>query len=80
MAKKKPKIEENNRKAYYVALQDYCTFSIGEKRKHDFVEVTEWTNGEGVDVHISGTDTMNFSMTFGQFYAIKDIIKKIEQS
>ncbi len=48
-------ISTYTRKAKYIDLKDYCPFS----EKNDFVELTEWHNGEGFDV----TTTTNFSTT-----------------
>jgi len=54
----------NNRKAVSSELGPYCIMA-GE---HDFMEVTHWTNGEGVDVHISRSNTFErFSLTYGEF-------------
>jgi hypothetical protein len=73
------KIELSNRKAAFVELADWCTMSIQRREKGDFLEVTEWTNGEGYDIHIhdlSGEKT--FGLTYGQFQAIKKCIKAID--
>ena len=44
--KKEIKIEM--RKSAFVDLEDYCVGSLGDRKgKGDFLEVTEWTNGEG---------------------------------
>jgi hypothetical protein len=70
-------VQISNRKAAFVALKDYCVFSMG--KKGDFIEVTKWSNGEGYDIHISDIrGDVNFYLTEGQFEAIKKCIKKIE--
>jgi hypothetical protein len=49
MTKPKPKPVESNRASRMVQIEDYdhtaCT--------GDFLEVTDWSNGEGFDLHIS---------------------------
>jgi hypothetical protein len=57
-------VKKNNRTAVFESLEPYCVMA-GE---HDFMEVTHWTNGEGVDVHISRNKTFErFSLTYGEF-------------
>lgn len=75
-----PKIEVTTRKAVFVELKDFCIFSIGERKdKGDFLEVTEWSNGEGYDVHISDVSgDKTFHLTYGQVKALKKCIKAIE--
>jgi hypothetical protein len=44
------------------------------------LEVTEWTNGEGYDIHISDSEgERQFNLTWGQFKALKACIKKIDK-
>ena len=77
--KKKLKVQTNNRKAVFSALEDWCTFSIG--KPHDFIEVTEWSNGEGYDVQLCDSQkTVLFSFTWGQFQLIKKLIKHLDES
>ena len=66
-----------------VDLKDFCTFSMGPDRKDkgDFLEVTEWTNGEGYDIHIlDSAGEKQFQLTWGQVKALKKCIKAIEKS
>lgn len=77
----KKEVEVRNRKAAFVELKDWCVMSMGEERKDkvDFLEVTEWSNGEGYDIYISdysGEKQLHF--TYGQFNAIKKCIKIID--
>lgn len=78
----KPKIEISNRKAAFAELKDYCAFSLGErKEKGDFLEVTQWTNGEGYDVHISDLNGKKlFHLTCGQWEAMRNCVKAIDKS
>jgi hypothetical protein len=53
----KKRISLNNRKAAFVELKDWCVMSCGPDREEagDFLEVTQWTNGEGYDVFLGST-------------------------
>jgi hypothetical protein len=53
-------MEFHNRKAVMEKLQDYCHLA----KKHAFMEVTEWTNGEGWDVCVN--EEKYFSLTHGE--------------
>jgi hypothetical protein len=66
----------NNRKAIFTELKEYC-YLAGE---HDFIEVTEWTNGEGFDINISNKlSTTIFPLTHGEFKALKKLIKTLSK-
>jgi hypothetical protein len=54
-------METYKREAKFTELKPYCHFA----KDDDFMEVTEWHNGEGFDVVI-GTD-QRFSLTYGQY-------------
>jgi hypothetical protein len=61
----------NNRKAKFMELKSYCTFA----KDNDYIEVTEWSNGEGYDVTISNTgETKHLSLTIGEFEALTVLI------
>ena len=64
------KIEINKRKSAMMSLKD-CPWH----KEHDFIEVTEWTNGEGWDICISDKQ---FSLHFTEYDVLKKIIKKLE--
>lgn len=44
-------------------------------KESSFVEVTEWTNGEGFDINI---DDKQISLTYGEIDAINFLIKSVE--
>ena len=67
-------MEKYNRKAVFSYLKKY-DYLAGE---HDFIEITEWNNGEGFDVEITGKLTTRFQLTWGEFKALKKLINKIE--
>lgn len=75
-------IQLGNRKSAFVELKDYCTFSMGDrKEKGDFLEVTEWTNGEGYDITINDVNgDRHIIITWGQYDAIKACVKTINKS
>jgi hypothetical protein len=76
------KLQVKNRKSTFVELKDYCLFSMGDRTKEgDFLEVTEWANSEGYDLHISALyGEKLFHLTSGQWQALKKCIKAIEKS
>ena len=59
-------MEEFTRTSRWVALKDY---NIDGKGDH-FLEVTEWHNGEGFDLHIS-RDHQWLSLTWEEFAALQ---------
>lgn len=57
-------IEVSNRRAVFAELKDYCMHS-GD---HDYMEVTEWSNGEGYDIIIDRKRGIErFSLTHGEW-------------
>ena len=63
-------ISTYTRKAKHIDLSGYCTFA----QKHDFIEMTEWSNGEGMDIFVSGTSDNKFSLTWGQWEALQVLV------
>ncbi len=70
---KKVEVNLYNRKSLMVELKDFDYLA----KKDDFIEVTEWGNGEGYDITLS--DNQVISITAGQFDAIKKLIKKLNK-
>ena len=58
-----------DRKSLMVELKNFDYLA----KEDDFIEVTEWKNGEGYDIAFS--DKQVISITIGQFDAIKKLIK-----
>lgn len=56
------------RNSKFTELKPYCHFA----KDDDFMEVTEWYNGEGYDVVI-GTE-QKFSLTLGQYECLVALI------
>jgi len=55
-------IEINERTAKFTELKPYDMFA----KPDDYMEVCEWSNGEGVDVNINSNGDQRFSLTWGQ--------------
>lgn len=56
-------------------LKDHCGFS----KDSDFLEVTDWSNCEGIDVSISSRTDQMFSLTWGEWSCLKKVIKKLNK-
>lgn len=59
-----------NRKSVRVKLKDYRKLA----KERVFFEVTEWINGEIFDIAVS-----SFSLTWGEYKALKKVIKFINK-
>ncbi|MBC8321124.1 MAG: hypothetical protein H8E34_10410 [Bacteroidetes bacterium] len=69
-------MEKYKRNSVFDLLKEYCYLS----KEHDFIEVTEWHNGDGFDVDIGGdTLSLRFQLTWGQFKALKKLAKKFDK-
>jgi hypothetical protein len=60
-------MEKYERKAKFTELKPYDYMA----KEHDFMEVCEWHNGEGVDVTIS---ERHFSLTFGEWECLQALM------
>jgi len=76
MSKQENKFETKLRKSVHSELKPYCTFA----KDHSFIEVTDWTNEEGIDVYISDFGEERISMTWGQYKLLKKLVKELENS
>lgn len=65
----------SNRKTIFSELHDYCYLS----KEHDYIEVTEWTNGDGFDIHVSGHIDQKISLTHGEFKLLKKLVKELNK-
>jgi hypothetical protein len=68
-------MEKYKRKSIFSELSPFDPFA----NKGDFIEVTEWYNGEGFDVEISSKLSTRFQLTHGEFDALKELVKKLEE-
>ena len=69
------KIKESKRTTLFAELKPFDVFA----QENDFIEVTEWTNGEGYDVTIEAVHMAHFQITYGQFRALKKLIKTLNK-
>ena len=65
-------MEITQRKSVTDSLKKYCVYA----KDDDYIEITEWTNGEGWDINIS--DEKRISLTFGELEAINYLVKTLE--
>jgi len=66
-----------SRKAIFADLDQFDPLF---SKENDYIEITEWANGEGIDVDIHKTDPQTFSITWGQLDAMKYLIKKLNKT
>ena len=73
--KKETNFTSNNRKAIFSELpsHDVCA------KEHSFIEVTEWSNGEGYDITIDNYSDRNISIGCMEFKLLKKLIKELEK-
>lgn len=65
-----------SRKAIFAELKQFDPLFSKET---DYIEITEWANGEGFDVDINTRQDAKFHLTWGQWDAIKCLIKKLNK-
>jgi hypothetical protein len=72
------------------ALSDITTYKLDaafvplEKFDHcakpdAFIEVSLWHNAEGFDVHLSSHGDQSFRLTWGEFKALKKLVKELNK-
>jgi hypothetical protein len=67
-------MESYTRKSFFEKLHGHCSFAGPD----DYVEITEWANGEGFDVDISSKLSNRFQLTWGEWEAIRKIVEHLE--
>ena len=70
----KKEFQKYNRKSIFSDLKD---FDLGFAKENDYIEITEWHNGEGFDVDIHTSQPQSFQLTWGQYSAMKKMIKEL---
>jgi hypothetical protein len=63
-------IEFSKRDAVFCELKNYCHLAS----KHAYMEVTEWSNGEGFDIIIDSHHKVAFSLTHGEYQLLQVLI------
>jgi len=48
-------------------------------KEHDYIEITEWKNGEGFDVEISTYYHKIFQLTWGEYEVMKKLVKLLNK-
>lgn len=61
------------RKSVFTELKAFDVFAS----EGAFIEVTQWRNREGFNVEIQANPGAHFRMTYGQFDALKALVKKL---
>ena len=75
----KKEIEIKQRPSAFTELEGICIMSNIDS--HDFMEVTEWTNGEGWDVVlVLANQYQMFHLSYGHLKALKKLIKVLKKS
>lgn len=65
-------IEFSKRKSAFSELKNYCHLSGDD----DFIEVTEWSNGDGYDIVVSTKrGDQHFSLTYGEIDLLQVLLK-----
>lgn len=66
------RIETSNVKSVWAYLKDFDYLS----KEHDYINVTEWSNGVGWTIDINGQTL--FNLTHGQMEAINYLTKHLD--
>jgi hypothetical protein len=69
-------MEKYKRKAVFSNLKEY-DFSCKE---HSYIEITEWHNGEGIDINANNYSDRTISISWGEFKLIKKLVKELDKS
>lgn len=67
-------IKTYTRDSKFIETQTFCHFA----KEHDFIEITEWYNGEGFDFNINGNSTT--SLTWGQWAALQKLLVQDDEN
>lgn len=60
--------------AAFVTLQKFDHFA----KPNDFMEVSLWHNDKGFDVHLSSHGDQFLQLSWGQFKALKKLVKELD--
>jgi hypothetical protein len=69
-------MEKYKRKAVFCKLKEY-DFSCKED---SYIEITEWHNGEGMDINAYNYTDRTISISWGEFKLIKKLVKELNKS
>jgi hypothetical protein len=68
-------LEKYKRNAVFCSLKEY---DISAK-EHSYIEITEWKNGEGIDINAYNYSDRTISLSYGEFKLIKKLVKQLEK-
>jgi len=74
--KKKLHTDKYTKKAIFSTLHKFDPLA----KEHDYIEITEWKNGEGFDVEISTYDHKRFQLTWGEYEVMKKLVKLLNKT
>ena len=69
-------LQKYKRKAVFLSLKEY-DFSAKES---SYIEITEWYNGEGIDINAYNYSDRTISLSYGEFDLVKKLIKKLNNA
>ena len=67
-------IKRDKLEGAFIPLKDYDIAGKGD----NFMEVSIWHNDEGFDVTLSANGEQHFNLTWGQYKALKKLIKELD--
>ena len=70
---KKPTIKRYNRASVFTEIPPHNPNTSSSS----YVEVTEWHNGEGLDIEVVDSTVERFQLTWEQFKAVKKLVKEL---
>jgi len=71
MKENKTEVGHYSLEAVFAKLSDYCYMA----KEHDYIEVTEWHNGEGYDIDIETSNGNRIiKLTHGELAAINALV------
>lgn len=74
-------IDDPSKIEYYQRKSVFAPMTDAWHKEHDYIEVTEWKNGEGWDIEISTKEgNKHVSMHFTEFAVIKELIALLEKN
>lgn len=68
-------IKKYKRDSIFADLSDFCYLSA----KNAYIEITEWSNGEGYDIIINSFQCNTISLTHGEIKAIVKLTKLLNK-
>jgi len=66
-------MENYKRNSVYATTKEFCHFA----NENDYIEVTEWKNGEGFDADISSRGVL-IRLTWGEYRLLKKLVKELK--